>query len=71
MVPSTVERVPQHTAEHINEEIRRRSGDRYSIDNVFRPLVGRSNVSTEDLKAAAAKLLGGPSKVLQDAVVGE
>lgn len=28
MVPSTVERVPQHTAEHINEEIRRRTEER-------------------------------------------
>ncbi|MGQ0801942.1 MAG: hypothetical protein ACT4NL_17740 [Pseudomarimonas sp.] len=55
----------------LDNEIRRRSDDRYSIDNVFRPLVGRSDVSTADLKAATAKLLGGPSKVLQDAVIGE
>src|SRR5947209_4519354 len=25
MIPSTVERVPQHTAEHINEQIRRQT----------------------------------------------
>jgi len=28
MIPSTVERVPQHTAEHVNEEIRRQTGER-------------------------------------------
>jgi hypothetical protein len=28
MIPSTVERVPQHTAEHVNEEIRRRTEER-------------------------------------------
>lgn len=53
----------------LDEEIRRRSRDRHNIDNVFRPLVGRNDVSTEDLRAATAKLLGGPSKVLQDALV--
>jgi hypothetical protein len=28
MIPSTVERVPKHTAEHVNEEIRRRTEER-------------------------------------------
>jgi len=28
MIPSTVERVPQHTAEHVNERIRRQTEDR-------------------------------------------
>lgn len=28
MIPSTVERVPQHTAEHVNEEIRRETDKR-------------------------------------------
>jgi hypothetical protein len=28
MIPSTVERVPQHTAEHVNQEIRRRTEER-------------------------------------------
>jgi len=54
----------------LDAEIRKRSRDRYSIDDVFRPLAGRSDVSTKDLRAAAAKLLGGPSKVLEDAVLG-
>ena len=55
----------------LDVEIRRRSGERHSIDNVFRSLVDRSDVSTEDLKSATTKLLGGPSKVLQNAVVGK
>ncbi len=28
MIPSTVERVPQHTAEHVNEQIRRQTEER-------------------------------------------
>lgn len=28
MIPSTVDRVPQHTAEHVNEEIRRQTEER-------------------------------------------
>lgn len=28
MIPSTVERVPQHTAEHVNEDIRRQTEER-------------------------------------------
>lgn len=28
MIPSTVERVPQHTAEHVNQEIRRQTEER-------------------------------------------
>jgi hypothetical protein len=30
MIPSTVERVPQHTAEHVNQEIRRQTEERSS-----------------------------------------
>ena len=50
----------------LDSEIRRASGGRRSLDDVTRlVLATRKRVSTEIFKAAAAKVLGRPSKVLE------
>ncbi len=68
--------VPRSTAEvtakavvllsELDAEIRRASGGKRSLDDVTRIIIAaQKKVSTEDFKAAAAKVLGRPSKVLE------
>lgn len=50
----------------LDTEIRRASGGKRSLDDVTRLIIAaRKRVSTETFKAAAAKVLGRPSKVLE------
>lgn len=50
----------------LDAEIRRASGGKRSLDDVTRLIIAaQKKVSTEDFKAAAAKVLGRPSKVLE------
>ncbi len=68
MIPSTVERVPQHTAEHVNEQIRRETeervarcaeGGREAIDRRLAELDREWDIErTLEANAATASLVG-------------
>ncbi|MEX0939559.1 MAG: hypothetical protein WDZ59_16970 [Pirellulales bacterium] len=68
MLPSTVERVPLHTAEHVNEEIRRRTEEnilcyaragRHAIDERLQELSEEWDIErTLEANAATASLIG-------------
>jgi len=68
MIPSTVERVPKHTAEHVNEEIRRRTEERITriaaagpaaIERRLRELNDEWDIErTLEANAATVSLLG-------------
>ena len=68
MIPSTVERVPQHTAEHVNEQIRRQTEERVArcaaagrqaIDRRLAELDREWDIErTLEVNAATASLVG-------------
>lgn len=68
MIPSTVERVPQHTAEHVNEQVRRETEQRVArcaaagqeaIDRCLAELDREWDIErTLEANAAAASLVG-------------
>ncbi len=68
MIPSTVERVPQHTAEHVNEQIRRQTKERVArcaasgreaIDRRLAELDREWDIErTLEANAATASLIG-------------
>lgn len=53
----------------LDQEIRRKSENRYDLDNVIQALMGRGRVSLEDLRDETERLLAGPSDVLNTSLL--
>jgi len=53
----------------LDTEIDQRTDGKRDIDDLTRALAGRGRISTEQLRAAASQLLGGPSRVLQSPLI--
>jgi hypothetical protein len=49
----------------LDAELRKRSGGKRSLDDVVRPLVGSGRISRDEFRAAAERVLGGPSVTLK------
>lgn len=54
----------------LDQEIRRASGGKRSLDDVTRALVGAGRISLEQLRAEADRAIGAPSKVLRAPILG-
>lgn len=48
----------------LNDELRRKSDNRFDLDNLIQSLMGRGRVSIEDVRDEAERLLGAPSETL-------
>jgi hypothetical protein len=53
----------------LDREIRRKSQNRFDIDNLTQSLMGRGRISLEDLRDEAERLIGAPSETLSAAVL--
>lgn len=55
--------------DELDKEIRKRSGDKYSIDNVTRELMSKRKVSLTDLERSAKDLIGAKSRTLDTSLL--